>query len=231
MTILVAIADDHPALLAGLEHIVSRHRDLKLVGEASNSTELIALLQRQAVDVVVTDYAMPGGQYGDGITLLSLLRRRFPRVRVVVLTGLEHANTFQHLLGLGVDALVSKTDDFALLPTAIAQAHGGKRFLSEKINALLAATGTQEQGDASDVRLTKRESEVLRMFAEGLSVTEIADRIGRSRKTVSTQKTSVMKKLSLSSNAELCRYAIRHGLIQASGATQTDDVTPTGNAA
>lgn len=222
MNIRVAVADDHPALLAGLSVIVSRHHDLTLVGEARNSTELLQLLQRQPADVVVTDYAMPGGQYGDGMALLGLLRRRFPRVRLIVLTGMESAGTFQHLMGLGIEGLLSKSDDFELLPLAIERVNEGQRFLSPKVSELLENAPAEATGVA-EVRLTKREIEVLRMFAEGLTVTEIAERVGRSRKTISTQKIAVMKKLAVESNAELCRYAIQHGLVQSSSASSSEN--------
>lgn len=225
MSIRIAVADDHPALLAGLELIVARHRGFTLVGEAHNSTELLQLLQRQPVDVVVTDYAMPGGQYSDGLTLLSLLRRRFPGIRQIVLTGMENAGTFQHLLGIGVEGLLSKSDDFELLPSAIEKVYEGQRFLSPKVSELLASVPVSTPG-TTEAHLTKRETEVLRMFAEGLTVTEIAERVGRSRKTISTQKIAVMKKLSLESNAELCRYAIQHGLVQASEGSLDGDDTP-----
>jgi two-component system capsular synthesis response regulator RcsB len=216
LTIRVAVADDHPTLLAGMAYLLSAMTDATVTGLAADSTELVELLGREPCDVVVTDYSMPGGRYGDGISLFGFLLRRFPNVRLVVLTGLESQAVLQGILAAGFDAIVAKADDPEYLQQAIRAVHERKPFLSPEIQRMLDAVPAPRADGGVQSQLSKRETEVVRLFAEGLSVSEIGDRVGRSRKTISTQKVAAMKKLGLQNDAELFRYALANGLIQSS---------------
>ena len=214
MTIRVAVADDHPAMLAGMEHLLSGFRGITTIGLVTDSTRLVELLGSRSCDVVVTDFSMPKGRYGDGISLLRFLQRRFPAVKLVVLTGVESEAVLRSVLHINVRVIVSKSDDYACLETAIHLAYKSKGFLSPEVERLL--TVSAEPVDTVVAQLSKRETEVIRLYAEGLTVTEISDRIGRSRKTVSAQKATAMKRLGLQRNADIYRYAVSHGLVQAS---------------
>lgn len=215
MIIRVAIADDHPVVLAGLEYSLSSLEDIQLVGRCSNSTELVELVGAKRVDVVVTDFSMSEGRYGDGITMLRFLKRRFPHLRLVVLTAVESRQVMRSIQDCGIRVILGKADDHDYLGPAIRHAHQSEPFLSPAVEAVLEHTSFDDR-DSPPVRLTKRETEVVRMLAEGLSIPEIGVRVGRSRKTVSSQKSSAMKKLGLSRNADLFRYAVTSGLVQAS---------------
>ena len=87
----VVVADDHPVILFGAEHALLKFPGIQVVARARQSTELIKVLQTVPCDVLVTDLAMPGGQYGDGLPLIGYLRRNFPTLPIVVLTMLENA--------------------------------------------------------------------------------------------------------------------------------------------
>ena len=215
MNIRIVIADDHPVLLAGMEHMLGPVADIQIVGLAADSTGMIELLGQQPVDVVVADFSMPKGRYGDGIALLRFLARRFPQVRRIVLTGVENPWVLRSILDVGVQVIVSKSDPHLHLEHAIRCALAGQAFLSPAIEQLLARHPVDALAPTQG-QLTKRESEVLRMFAEGFSVAEIGDRVGRSRKTISTQKMAAMRKLGLARDGDIFRYAISSGLVQAS---------------
>jgi two-component system, NarL family, captular synthesis response regulator RcsB len=219
LTIRVAIADDHPTLLAGLQHLLSKVEGIALIGSVSDSTQLVQLLGTSICDVVVTDFSMPGGRYGDGLALLRFLKRRFPNVRLVVLTSIENREVVKGILDVGALGLVSKADDLGHVEAAIRMAHLGNRYVSPKKNAqLLEASAEQDIDQAA--KLSKRETEVLRMYAEGLTVSEIGMRAGRSSKTISAQKMAAMKKLGLKHDADIFKYAQAHGLVQASQTSQ-----------
>ena len=220
MTIRVAVADDHPAMLAGMQHVLDGFRGISAIGLVTDSTKLVELLGRHSCDVVITDFSMPKGQYGDGISLLRFLQRRFPAVKLVVLTGVESEAVLRSILCINVRVIVSKSDDYACLETAIQMAYKRQRFLSPGVERLLTMSAAPV--NATFVQLTKRETEVIRLYAEGLTVTEISDRIGRSHKTVSTQKASAMKKLGLRRDVDIFRYAISDGLVQASEGARND---------
>ncbi|TCV96396.1 LuxR family two component transcriptional regulator [Luteibacter rhizovicinus] len=227
MTIRVAVADDHPAMLAGMEHLLSAFAGIEVIGLVTDSTRLVELLGSNPCDVVVTDFSMPAGRYGDGISLLRFLQRRFPTVSVVVLTGVDSATVLRSILDMDVRAVVSKSDDYAHLETAIHMAHESREFLSPEVRRIVEAFVGEADvpGEASE-KLSKREAEVLRLFAEGLSVMEIGNRVGRSRKTISTQKNAAMKKLGLERDADVFRYAISHGLVPASQSARYNAADP-----
>jgi two-component system, NarL family, captular synthesis response regulator RcsB len=215
LTIRVAVADDHPTLLAGMEHLLSGFDGIEVIGLVTDSTALVDLLGKSACDVVVTDFSMPNGRYGDGLALLKFLQRRFPKLQRVVLTGVESPDVLTSILDIGVRAVLSKADDLHHLESAIRTAHLDQIYLSPTAQRIVA-TALARVPDASDNRLSKRETEVLRLYAEGLSVSQIGARNGRSSKTISAQKMTAMKKLNLKNDADIFRYARANGLVQSS---------------
>jgi len=218
LTIRVAIADDHPMLLAGMQYLMSGMQDVELIGAVADSTALVDLLGKQPCDVVVTDYSMPGGCYGDGISLFGFLRRRFPALGLVVLTGLDSLPALKAIVTSGVGVVVSKLDEPRHLHAAILAAQGRFRYLSPAICKVLGAVSAP----SDSALLSRRETEVVRLFAEGLSVAGIGEKVGRSRKTISVQKMAAIRKLGLANDAELVRYALANGLIQASQGAKLD---------
>ncbi len=213
MTIHVVIADDHPVVLAGVAAALQGVEGISIDAVFPGSTELVQHISHTWAGVVVTDYSMPGGEYGDGATLLAFLQRRFPQLKIVVLTGIENPVVLGGILDAGVKCVVSKTDAGHHLGYAILAADQGKGYISPEIAHAIAGV---EQTDDPHPGLSRREAEVLRMVAEGLEVVEIANRIRRSRKTVSTQKISAMRKLNLEKDLDIFDYAIKHGLVPAS---------------
>lgn len=209
----VVIADDHPLLLAGLVHELQGQADVHIVGTASNSTVLVDLLEKHPVDVVISDYAMPGGSHGDGITLFGLLRQRFPAVHVIALTMMSNADVIRGLLTQGIHCILSKADPLEYLTTALYAALAGKRYLSPSIEIVVQRHGIQGGSSSSRTRhLSTRELEVVRLYVSGLTISEIARRLDRSKQTVSTQKMSAMRKLGISRDADLIKYGIEEQL-------------------
>jgi two-component system, NarL family, captular synthesis response regulator RcsB len=216
LTIRVAVADDHPTLLAGMEHLLSGFTGVSLIGMVTSSTELVELLSKTACDVVVTDFSMPHGRYGDGLSLLRFLKRRFPATRLVVLTGIENDAVMRGILDVGAVGIVSKSDDLQHLESAVGMAYAGDHYLSPRVVQILDQSAAQAGAPKPSPQLSKRETEVLRLYAEGLSVSEIGVRAGRSSKTISAQKMAAMRKLGLQHDADIFKYALAHGLVSAS---------------
>jgi two-component system capsular synthesis response regulator RcsB len=228
LIVRVAVADDHPTLLAGLQHLLSGFKWVSLVGMATSSTELVELLGGQPCDVVVTDFSMPHGRYGDGLSLLRFLKRRFPAIHLVVLTGIESSVVMQGILDVGAVGIVSKSDDLQHLESAVRMAHAGEQYLSPFAKQIIDQAIAHTSSSSSSPQLSKREAEVLRLYAEGLTISKIGERVGRSNKTISAQKMAAMKKLGLQHDADIFKYALAHGLVSASqtsrkNARLTDD--------
>ncbi|WP_333677774.1 response regulator transcription factor [Dyella sp.] len=206
----VVLADDHPGMLAGVEHSLSAVNTIQLTGKAGNSTELMRILDTDCCDVLVCDYAMPGGEHRDGLALFSLLRRRYPSIKLVVLTMLDNPAVLGALQKEGIACVVSKSDALSHLVPAIHAAATSGTYYSPSIEKILRGRG-QREGDAP--ALSKRELEVLRLYASGLTINEIAERVSRSKKTISTQKTRAMQKLGIERDVDLLRYAMEHGIV------------------
>ncbi|APA83970.1 LuxR C-terminal-related transcriptional regulator [Paraburkholderia sprentiae WSM5005] len=205
--IRVILADDHPAVVAGLLHTLKKHRTLEVVDTVGDSTELLAALGKRPCDVLVSDYAMPGGDYGDGITLFSFLRRRYPALRIVILTMIDNPGVIRSILKLDIQCILSKADTTDHLLAAIHGAYANGRYFSPAISKIVWQLDIESSG-YSNRALTKRESEVIRLFVSGLSVNEIAAQLKRSKQTISSQKTSAMRKLGVETDTELIKYSI-----------------------
>jgi two-component system capsular synthesis response regulator RcsB len=207
------IADDHPLVLLAIENLMSTYPNMEIVGRATDSSQLFAEAGRVSCDLVVMDLYMPGGAHGDGLDMIREFRTRFPEVVLVVLTMETEADALQKVIALGVGAVVSKRDRIDLIHVAIITALAHECYLGPAIRTLLADATIARRLDYVRQMLSRRELEVLTHYASGLGVTEIAVRLGRSVKTISAQKCTAMRKLSLHTDADLFRFAVEHGVV------------------
>ncbi|HDR9511016.1 DNA-binding response regulator [Burkholderia cepacia] len=202
----VVLADDHPVVLHGLISVLSGHERIRVRATASNSSELMAILRRQACDVLISDDTMPGGTHGDGCMLFERLRRQFPAMRIVVLAICDNPQMVRGLLKHGIHGLLSKADALEHVSHAIHRVHEGARYYSPSTRALVERM--EASAALSDsVALSLREAEVLRLFMAGMGVTDIARQLSRTKQTVSKQKHSALRKLGVSSDHDLFRLS------------------------
>jgi two-component system capsular synthesis response regulator RcsB len=199
MQINVVLADDHPALSAGLKYMLEQVKTIKVTGIARNSSEIINLLDTIPCDVLVADYVMPDGAYGDGITLFSHLRRRYPNLKIIVFTMIENPAIMRAVAQLGVHSFINKTFTLDRLILAIHTVYGNCEYFPTR----------EADGHAP---LSKREIEVIRLYVSGMSINEIAEKLSRSKQTISSQKAAAMKKLGIERDAELFIYARENGI-------------------
>ncbi|MCC8397576.1 response regulator transcription factor [Paraburkholderia sp. MMS20-SJTR3] len=212
MKIRIVLADDHPVLLSGIKHELSVLPTLEIVGTASESGELIALLKAAKCDVCVTDYAMPGGEYGDGMTLLSYLRRTWPALKIVVFTTIENSAIVNEIAKLGVQSVLGKSHDTGHLISAIHAVYAGATYFRTASSGSENETPAGSSTNSRKQTLTNREMEVVRLFVSGLSINEIAQRMHRTKQTISSQKTRAMRKLGIDRDADLYRFAFETGI-------------------
>lgn len=206
----VLIADDHPAVRVGLESALKESTEINIIGSARNSTEIMDILKKSECDVLVTDYSMPGGVYGDGLMMLNLIRQRYPEIKIVVLTMVENMGVIKSLTNQGINRIVHKSDSMESLLPAIYAAYTGGHYVSPSASRILE--GSSRIGSRSCIsNLSRREKEVLMLFISGMTVSEIARKLYRSIKTVSTHKISVMNKLGIRKDVDLIRYGIEMG--------------------
>ncbi|KWC39374.1 LuxR family transcriptional regulator [Burkholderia ubonensis] len=198
----VMVADDHPASALGMSQAMQGNSTINLVGAVSNSTDLVAALDTQQCDVLVLDYVMPSGKYGDGLTLLSFLQRRYPALHIVTMTMIDNPSVLGAIRKQGVNCILSKSDAISHLIGAVHAAYVGANYMSPHIKQLLQDVDTTPAARA----LTMRETEVVRLCCAGYTVGEIATQLHRSKQTISSQKASAMKKLGIVRDANLIRY-------------------------
>ncbi|QCP51306.1 response regulator [Trinickia violacea] len=222
----VVVADDHPVILLGAEQALMKFPDVEVVARAGQSTELIKVLQTVPADVLVTDLAMPGGQYGDGLPLISYILRHFSGLRIVVLTMLENAALLKRLGEIGVIAVVNKSDDLAHIGLAVRHVMRDLPYASPSVRASLATLRMNAGGKTDEVILSRRELEVVRLFVSGMTVKEISTQLNRSIKTISTQKNMAMRKLGLERDSELLQYAQGNGLMNLSSGGRERQTAP-----
>jgi len=214
--IKVVVADDHPVILFGAESALLKFPGIEVVGRARQSTELVKALQTAPCDVIVTDLAMPGGQYGDGMPLIGYLHRNFPGIAIVVLTMLENPALLKRLGELGVIGVVHKSDDLGHIGLAVQHVSRKLEYLSPQVKTALESLRINSGGKCDEVILSKRELEVVRLFVSGMTIKEISEKLNRSIKTISTQKNTAMRKLGLDRDSELFQYAQSNGLLNLS---------------
>ena len=218
LNISVLLADDHPGIISGIRHELSSELEILLKASVSNSTDLVKKLDEGGFDVLVSDYSMPTGQYGDGLNLFGYISRRFPNLGLVVLTMLDNSAILQALGKVSNISIVSKADPELHLVPAIHAAYTGGTYFSPAISERLEKMNAGVMGGEgkSPGVLSPKESEVVRLYAAGLRIDEIAAKLNRSKKTISTQKVKAMHKLGIERDIDLMKYALECGWVTSS---------------
>ncbi|MGJ7917279.1 response regulator [Massilia sp. LXY-6] len=207
--IRLVIADDHELIREGIKKIVRHCADLKVVGEAADLAQAIALVAQVRPDVVVLDVTMP--DY-DGLDGLAELRRHFPSLRVVMLSMHPEERYALAALRGGALGYVSKASASADLIDALRKAAQDLRWLGPRVAALLVEEMACPPVPPPHHLLTLREAEIVALIGAGLQVKQVAAELSISISSVNTYRTRIFRKMGLSSNAALIRYALRHGL-------------------
>jgi DNA-binding NarL/FixJ family response regulator len=207
--IRVLIADDHPIVRRGLLQIVADQPDMTVAADTGDGREALQLADSTPLDVIVLDMSMPGLS---GLEVLNELKRRHPRLPVLVLSGHQEGELALRLLKAGAAGYLNKEVAPEELAGAIRRVAGGKRYVSAALGELLADS-LQKGEDPPQAALSDREYQVLRLIASGKTVSEIASEIALSVKTVSTYRARILEKMKMRTNAELVSYAIRNHLV------------------
>ena len=207
--IRILIADDHAIVRGGLRQIIATTSDIVVAAEAAQGAEVVDKLRSCVVDLLLLDMTMPGIS---GVDLIRRVRADQPSLPILVLSIHDEAQVASRALRAGATGYLTKDSDPDVLLAAIRKLADGGRFIDPKlVDALVFET---QRGDVPPHEaLSDREFQVLQMLAAGRSINDIADACSLSAKTISTHKMRLMQKLGLSNNAEVIRYAIRHGLI------------------
>src|SRR5215471_15780496 len=206
----ILIADDHELLRRGLKQILADAFPDLQIEEAGDARQALDAAAKANFAVALLDINMPGRS---GMDLLQDLKRLYPRLPVVLLTAFPEKDYALRAFKLGACAYVSKQSASSELVAAVRKAMAGGRYITPSLAEALAATLAGESPALPHDLLSNRELEVMRLVALGKSLKEIAAQLSLSEKTVGTYRTRISRKLGLSTNVELARYATRHNLV------------------
>jgi len=205
----VLLADDHAMVRAGLREILSATGDIEVTCEAVDGHAVLEAVRSQPFDVAVLDLSMPGRS---GIELIKLVKSERPQLRVLVLSMHSEQQYAVRALRAGASGYLTKESAPDMLVAAIRRIAGGGAFISPETAERLVLDANSGQS-LPHTALSDREFEVFRKLVAGESVSAIAAALKLSVKTVSTHKSRIQEKMGMSSQAELVRYALTHGLM------------------
>ncbi len=206
----ILIADDHPIVRQGLKQILSEEPDIEVVGEAQNSQEVLELVRKQDWDIVILDITMPGR---GGIDVLKELKHERPKLPVLMLS--VHPEDQYAVRALKAHASGYMTKDSA--PEELVKAirkilRGGKYISSTLADKLVFELETENEKPLHET-MSDREYQVMIMISSGKTVSQIAEELSLSVKTIGTYRTRILEKMKMKTNAELIHYAIKNGLV------------------
>lgn len=207
----VLLADDHQIVRNGLRKLIDAESDLEVVAEASTSAETLTMLRQTEVDVLLLDISMPDR---DGMDTLRLLRTHRSDLPVLIISAYAEEQYALNMLRAGANGYIRKDADVNDILSAIRTVLRGRRYVSDTVADLLTQRLNGDADAPAHQQLSEREFQVLHKLATGKSVTEIADELFISVKSVSTYRSRLLTKLNLKSNAELTYYALKNGLIE-----------------
>jgi DNA-binding NarL/FixJ family response regulator len=198
------VVDDHQLMLDAIRLTLQQSEDIELVGEALTGSEALPLIGRTQPDLVLLDIRMP---QMDGLTCLAKIRERHPKIKVVILSGIDEPEQIQTALKHGACAFVVKHVDPRDLASALRQAMAGTVF------QMLGSGESSEDNAARAAGVTESEMRVLTALARGLSNKQIAAELFITEQTVKFHLTNIYRKLHVANRTEATRYAYQHGIV------------------
>jgi two-component system, NarL family, invasion response regulator UvrY len=210
MKIEVLVADDHAMIRDGLKKIIADTDDLIVAGEAGNGNVVLEKIRERDWNLLILDLSMPGR---NGLELIKLIKADRPKLPILIFSMHQEEQYAVRAIHAGASGYLSKESDSELILPAIRKVAGGGVFISQKVAELLATDASRHSDQMPHTLLTDREYEIFSRIVRGASLTEIAEKLSLSIKTVSTHKSNILAKMSLGSNVDLVRYAIDNKLL------------------
>ena len=209
----VLVADDHSIIRDGLKKILADTDDLVVAGEAANGTAVMEQIRSRDWDLLVLDLSMPGRS---GLDLIRLVKAEKPKQAILIFSMHHEEQYAVRAIRAGASGYLSKEGDSDLLLPAMRKVAAGGVFISPKVAELLATDVSPNSNNLPHTLLTNREFEVFNRIVRGISLTDIAEELSLSIKTVSTHKSNILAKMSMSSQVDMVRYAMDHQLLDLS---------------
>ena len=210
MTIRIVIADDHEVVRAGIKALLEG-TDIRVIGEATSGRAALKLAVKHRPDVVLLDVRMPDG---DGLDCLARIKLDQPEMAVVMFSGYDNPTYIARAVALGASGYILKSAGRDAIIEGIRTVAGGEPIWTrEELRRVTGALATPRAGNEIDVPLTKRENEVLKQLAFGLTNKEIAQSLGISYETVKEHVQHILRKIGVSDRTQAAVWAVRKNLV------------------
>jgi len=207
--IRLVVADDHQLVREGIKKTLTADKGIEVVGEAWDLPSLSSLLAEQQVDILLLDLSLsPPNE----LAALRIVRERFPSVPVLIISSHAESQFGIESLREGASGYVTKSMTVDVIVKAVHKVCAGGRYVSESLADLLAFELTAPKNPHPHAVLTERESQVFMLLASGLTIKQVAGKLDISISSVNTYRSRILAKMQLKTNAELIRYAVKHGL-------------------
>jgi len=209
--IKVLLVDDHQIILDGLNALLSATEDIRVVHTANNGREAIDTLKVLTVDVVMMDIDMP---VMNGLDAAMEIKKNPVAPKIIILSMHHERGMIKNLIEIGVDGYLIKNSGKEETINAIRQVAVGKNVFSPDVTMTLAGDAKNGKNENSDIDLTEREIEILKLIVDGFSNKEIGEKLYISHRTVDTHRTNMMKKIGVNNIAGLVSFAIKNGIVR-----------------
>lgn len=206
----ILIADDHPIVRAGFKQVIADTGDMEVAAEASNGTEVLNLIRKRDFDIILLDISMPGR---NGLEVLKDIKAIKPKIPILFLSIYPEEQYAIRALRAGASGYLTKASAPHELISAIRKVIGGGKYISSALAEKLTDYLGGDVDKAPHERLSDRELQVMLMIASGKTVSQIAQELCLSVKTVSTYRSHILEKMKLKNNAEITLYAVQNKLI------------------
>ncbi len=209
----IVLADDHSLIRHGIKNLIKKNDGLLVVGEVSNSEELLVFLKKNDTDMIILDNSM---HQISGVEATSEVKRKYPWIKILMLTMYDNQQIFYNAMTAGVDGYLLKDDSDEQLLIAIERIKGGKKYISPAMADDFGddAVGMYRDGKKKFYHeLSKREQEVLLLVVKGYTSKKMAEHLGLSPRTIDHHRSNLLKKLDKKNSVDLVNFAVRTGLV------------------
>ena len=211
--IKILIADDHKVFREGIASILEEQDHFFIAGQAENGNEVLTLLEKESVDVILMDISM--GETS-GIDTTKKVLEKYPEIKVLVLSMHNESDYIINVINEGACGYLLKDCGSIELIKAINEVHKGNIYYSQEVAGIMAKyiSNKNKRKQSSDIKLTNRESEILKLIANEYTNPEIAAELFISIRTVDTHRRNILEKLGVKNTAGLVKYAMKSGLVE-----------------
>ena len=212
----ILLADDHDIVRRGLRELINKRPEWKIVAEATNGREAVSKAMDTRPNVALLDISMP---FLNGFEAARQILLERPDTKILILTVHESSTLIRQVLDAGARGYVLKSDAERDLVAAVEAVCSGATYFTQKVSEVILDfylhKGTVHREETPDQRLTRRHREIVQLLAEGRSSKEVAEILNMTLKTAETHRAHIMKRMGFHSVADLVRYALRNGIIEA----------------